>query len=201
MYASRTKRPPRTPLDEEMAAILKASGQHREGFRDHVIISLALGTGLREHEIAGLDVGDVSAGGKVLRRFQLRVFKRSRYSDTSDLQWVQLGDATYYKVRKWLETQAPAPPPERPLFVSKLGGRLSTRRIRSLWRWWQVEAGIARPYRFHELRHLAITKFRERTGDIRLTQVFARHSDIRNTTIYDHPSSQSLLSAVKDQPG
>ena len=47
-------------------------------FRDHVIFEVALGTGLREHEIAALDVGDVLRdGGCVRHRIARRTFKRS----------------------------------------------------------------------------------------------------------------------------
>ena len=35
-------------LDQGLDWLLKTTGEHREGFRDHVIFSLALGTGLRE---------------------------------------------------------------------------------------------------------------------------------------------------------
>ena len=49
--------------------------------RDHLIISLALGTGLRLGEIVGLDVGDVFNGnGRPRIRFRIRqeIAKRGR---------------------------------------------------------------------------------------------------------------------------
>lgn len=77
-YIDSVKRPPRTLLEREQKQLLKVTGQHRDGFRDHVIFSLALGTGLREHEIVGLDVGDIyNFQGTARRRVQLRVFKKS----------------------------------------------------------------------------------------------------------------------------
>jgi len=69
---------PRTLTELEQKLILKTTGEHRDGYRDHVIISLALGTGLREHELLTLDCGDVFAeDGRARRRVSLRVFKRS----------------------------------------------------------------------------------------------------------------------------
>ena len=50
-YADRIARAPRTLSEREQRALLAATGQHKDGFRDHVIYSLALGTGLREHEL------------------------------------------------------------------------------------------------------------------------------------------------------
>ena len=42
-YADAT-RTPRTLTEREQRALLKVTGEHRDGYRDHVIISLALGT-------------------------------------------------------------------------------------------------------------------------------------------------------------
>jgi integrase len=50
---------PRTLSLEEAEQLLEATGQHVDGFRDHVIFHLALATALREHEIVALNVGDV----------------------------------------------------------------------------------------------------------------------------------------------
>jgi hypothetical protein len=71
-YAAAIPRPPRTLTELEQATPLKVTGDHRDGFRDHVIFAVALGTGLREHEIAALDVGDVlHEHGRVRRRIAL----------------------------------------------------------------------------------------------------------------------------------
>ena len=57
-YADTISRPVKTLTEAEQRALLKVTGQHVDGFRDHVIFSLAMGTGLREHELLALDVGD-----------------------------------------------------------------------------------------------------------------------------------------------
>ena len=77
-YAAVIPRPQRTLTEVEQATLLKVTGEHRDGFCDHVLISLALGTGLREHELLALDCGDVfDDDGRVRRRVTLRVFKCS----------------------------------------------------------------------------------------------------------------------------
>lgn len=54
------------------------TGEHRAGHRGHVIFAVALGAGLREHELLALDVGDVfDEDGRARRRVTLRAFKRS----------------------------------------------------------------------------------------------------------------------------
>jgi integrase len=58
-YADAIAKPPRTLTELEQKLLLKTMSEHRDGYRDHVLISLALGTGLREHELQALDCGDV----------------------------------------------------------------------------------------------------------------------------------------------
>ena len=47
---------PPTLTRSEVESLLKTTARHR---RDHLIIAIALGTGLRLGEIVGLNVGDV----------------------------------------------------------------------------------------------------------------------------------------------
>jgi integrase len=125
-YAAAIARPPRTLTDVEQARLLKVTGERRDGFRDHVIFALALGTGLREHEIAALDVGDVlHDDGRVRRRIALRIFKRS--SDEPATQEVFLPDGVWYKLGKlarWKRDRGESLVAGAPLFVSRgLGTR------------------------------------------------------------------------------
>lgn len=57
-YAGRAA-PPRTLTRKEAARLLALSGKLAEDYADHVLFSIALGTGLRVHEIAGLQLGDL----------------------------------------------------------------------------------------------------------------------------------------------
>ncbi|HET7485858.1 MAG TPA: tyrosine-type recombinase/integrase [Solirubrobacterales bacterium] len=201
-YAERTRRPPRTPTERELKKILKVTGEAKSGFRDHMIISLALGCGLRESEIVALDVGDVATEKdihKPRRIVQLRVFKRAGKGAGAepDFQRVHLPDATYYKLTKYLK-QFDESDRRGPLFWSKKGNRLSTRRLRAMWRNWQIAADFDQLYPFHSLRHAAITNVKRATGDIRIAQRFARHVNIQTTIIYDHPGDDELSIATKD---
>ena len=84
--------PPKTLTQAEQALLLRVTGQRADGFRDHVLIAVGLGTALREHEVLALDVGDVfDEAGKACRRVRLRVFKRS--NDDASMQEVFLPDA------------------------------------------------------------------------------------------------------------
>lgn len=205
-YADRTTRPPRTLTDREVKKILDVTGKARDGFRDHMIISLALGCGLRESEIVALNLEDVSADGKKPKRIiQLRVFKRAGAgADASDHR-VHLPDATYYKLEKFLRAvdhqsgfRIGQLNGKAQLFWSRKGNRLSTRMVREMFGNWQRRAGFDHVYNFHALRHTAISAVRRKTGDIRLAQRFARHANIATTVRYDHVSDEEVAAAVKD---
>lgn len=123
--------PSATYLTElERKLLLKVSGEHRAGWRDHVLMSLAFGTGLRQHELLALDVGDVfDDAGRAKRRLVLRVFKRSA-SDPAVQEVVlpELARAKLQKLRTWKQQENESLAPDAPLFVSRLGRRLSASR-------------------------------------------------------------------------
>lgn len=204
-YAERTKRPPRTLTDGEVAQLLRVSGMHADSFRDHVVFSVALGTGLREGEIVALDVGDVWDGEKVRRTIQLRYFARKGNAASVDAkaQRVHLPDGTYYKLAKYMKARDAdgfRPADRRgdaPLFWSRLAQRLSVRRVREIFQHWQRRAGFDNLYPFHSLRHTAITNAYRATRDIRIAQRVARHARIDTTTRYEHASDQEVAAAVR----
>ena len=201
-YVDNIALPPKTLTEGEQRALLKVTGEHVSGFRDHVIFSLALGTGLREHEILALNVGDVfGPDDKARRRIKLSVYKRS--SEDGTHQEVILPDgvrAKLDKLRAWKRRDGQSLEPDAPLFVSRLGRRLSKRQLRHLFHQWQAKAGFERRLPFHSMRHTAISNLYRRTRDIRMAQRFARHKSILSTSIYAHPSDEELLRSVRDLP-
>ena len=58
-------RAPETMTAAEQANLLRAT---KEAPRDHLLYSMALGTGLSLSELLGLNVGDVSPDGREVRR-------------------------------------------------------------------------------------------------------------------------------------
>ena len=213
-YASTTT-PPRTLTEMEQQRLLKVSGEHRDGFRDHVIFALALGAGLREHEIVALNVQDVLAfnaqlpagavggpaaagdeGQYVRRRVLLWKFKGSARAGGRQ-QEVILSDQVRYKLQKYLQ-QIRGRLLIDPLFRSRKGQRLSTRQLRELFATWQQRAGFERRFRFHDLRHTYCTNvYRESGRDITQVQRLARHSRIETSLIYTHASDEEILATVK----
>ena len=143
---------PPTLTHDEQRAILRATACNP---RDHLIYTLALGTGLRLAEIVGLDVGDVyTSEGRPRSRLRIRpeIAKGGRTGD------VFLPDALIGKLRKfWAHkaTRREGLAPADPLFCSQSRVRISKRRVQFAFRTWQVKAGFDRLYPFHGLRHYA----------------------------------------------
>ena len=200
-YADRTRRPPRTLTDDEVKRLLKVSGAHGDTFRDHLIFSLALGCALREHEISALSVGDVSPDrwSKAKRTIELRVFKGSRQKKGSER--VHVPDGAFYKLEKYVRVicrdRGHKPGDNAPLFPSRLGRHISTRRLREMFAEWQERAGFEHRYSFHALRHTSLTNVYRATRNIRLVQRVARHASLATTTIYEHASESDVAAAVR----
>ncbi|MFB1485135.1 tyrosine-type recombinase/integrase [Corallococcus sp. RDP092CA] len=195
-------RAPRTLTEKEVARLLRATGEHKDGFRDHCLYSLALASGLREHELVALNVGDIfDERGRARRHVLLHVFKGSRRHPRP--QEVVLSDTVRAKLEKLLRlkrAQGHDVGPQAPLFLSRKGLRLSTRQVRHGFAVWQQRAGLERHLNFHAVRHTACTGVYRRTKDIRLTQKFARQRSIDSTVIYTHPSDDELVRVTNDLP-
>ncbi len=185
---------PPTLTHSEQKAILRATAGNP---RDHLIYSLALGTGLRLAEIVGLQVGDVyTPEGRPRNRLRIRpeIAKGGRTGD------VFLPDALTGKLRRfWAHkaTRREGLQPGDPLFCSQSRVRISKRRVQFAFRTWQVKAGFDRLYPFHALRHTAVTNVYRASRDLFLAQRFARHVSPLTTTVYTHPSDEELFEKVR----
>jgi len=185
---------PTTLTTDEQRLILRATAGN---LRDHTIISLALGTGLRLAEIVGLDVGDVftAEGAPRLRvRVRAAIAKGGRAAD------VFLPDRLVVKLKRfwaWKKRRGEDLSPDAPLFANQSGRRISKRRVQFAWATWQRQAGFDRVYGFHCLRHSAISSVHRMTHDLYLAQRFARHVSPLTTTVYTHPSDQEMAGRVR----
>ena len=114
---SDSTRTQRNLTEREQRALLKVDSEHRAGFRNHVLYAQALGTGLREHELIGLSVGDVFRDGRSRRRLLLSVFKGAER--TGGTQEVLLSEPLRGKLRRFWAPGKPG------------SARASTRQARS----------------------------------------------------------------------
>jgi integrase/recombinase XerC len=180
---------PTTLTADEQRLILRATAGN---LRDHVIFSLAVGTGLCLAEIVGLDIGDVFAPGgvpKVRVRVRSEIAKGGRAAD------VFLPDRLVAKLRRfrrWKRDRGESLDPGAPIFCNQSRRRISKRRVQFAWATWQRRAGFDRVYSFHALRHTAVTNVYRASRDLFLAQRFARHLSPLTTTVYTHPSDEDV---------
>ena len=185
---------PPTLTTADQRAVLRATSRN---VRDHVIISLALGTGLRLAEIVGLNVGDVFApNGSPRTRVRVRreIAKGGRAADVFlPVRLVpKLRKLRRHKKARGEDLSAAAP-----LFCNQSRARISKRRVQHAWAGWQREATLDRPYPFHALRHTAVTNVYRASRDLFLAQRFARHVSPLTTTIYTHPGDDEMASRLR----
>lgn len=200
-YVARAVRQVRAPSPEEQKKILDVTGEHVDGLRDHLLYSFALGTGLREHELAALNVGDVWRDGKPLQRIDLKIFKGSNGGREKDAdQRVYVTRMIVRKLPKfmsWKKRNGETLVAVAPLFCARRSGkRIAMRTIRHQFQLWQERAGISPPYPFHSLRHASFTNLYRQTKDIRLVQRQARHKNVTTTQIYAEVSDEDVARAV-----
>jgi len=180
---------PQTLTTDEQKLILKATAKQP---RDHLIFSMALGTGLRLGELVGLNVGDVYApDGTPKTRIRIRreIAKRGRAGD------VFVPDKLVPKLKRFWKfkvTRREGLDPDEPLFCAQSRRRLSKRRVQFAWREWQKKAGFDRLYPFHCLRHTSVTAVYRQTRDLFLAQRFARHASPLTTVVYTHPDDEEM---------
>jgi site-specific recombinase XerC len=185
---------PTTLTTDEQALILRTTAGN---VRDHTIISLALGTGLRLAEIVGLDVGDVFTPDGTPR---VRVRVRSAIAKGGRAADVFLPDRLVAKLKRfwtWKKRRGESLDADAPLFANQSGRRISKRRVQFAWATWQRRAGFDRVYGFHALRHTAVTNVYRSSRDLFLAQRFARHVSPLTTTVYTHPSDQEMAGRVR----
>lgn len=159
--------------------------------RDVAIVRMLFDMGLRRGELASLDIEHLDLDGRKVSI--MGKGKRERVPVTLPVE-------TTKALREWLDMRGIiCLPHDKPVFVGlagpKFARRLSGRGIWEIITTLGEKAGIkAAP---HGLRHASITAVLDVTGDVRIAQKFARHSNVNTTMIYD--DNRSDLGGVAAQ--
>ena len=158
--------------------------------RDHCIVELLYGCGLRVGELVGLDaaasvraagwVDDADASAHVLGKGSKR---RS----------VPVGAAALRALAAW-RAQRPtlAKPDEPALFVSRRGARLSASQVRQRLKMLALQAGLPTHVHPHMLRHSFASHLLQSSGDLRAVQELLGHAQIATTQVYTRLDFQHL---------
>jgi integrase len=119
---SRAGTNPKVLTDDEVRRVLAATGRADDDLRDHVLLLVALTTGLRVSELVSLDVGDIKNGKGVKSIVTLRAHttKGGKGGDIVLPEKVRRRLVVYLA---WKERRGEALDDAAALFVSRGGGR------------------------------------------------------------------------------
>ncbi|MFN9440109.1 MAG: tyrosine-type recombinase/integrase, partial [Brevundimonas sp.] len=150
--------------------------------RDHAMVELLYGSGLRAAELVGLDVDDVDPErGRVLVRRGKGGRSRS----------VPLGDAAAGALDAWLERRGRE---AGALFVNPRGGRLTTRTLQRVVEAFGRREGVGDVHP-HALRHSFATHLLGAGADLRSLQELLGHASLSTTQKYTAVDAERLLAA------
>lgn len=179
-------------LDDEISNMLLVSKS--SSIRDYMMISLALGTGLRNSELIGLTVFCIAPYGEVIKILEVpgTIAKggRSRTIPLHPDLKVQLE-----QYLRWKTNQGEPVLSDSPLFVSRFRQKiLSPRDFQRIVHNTSVTA-IGRSIHPHVLRHTFATRVLKKSN-LRVVQELLGHADMRTTQIYLHPDLNTLADAI-----
>ena len=158
--------------------------------RDHCIVELLYGCGLRVGELVGLDAraGPGAAGWIDAADATAQVLGKG-----SKRRGVPVGAAALAALRAWLQVRPGLARPDEPaLFVSRRGARLTASQVRSRLKALALEAGLPTHVHPHMLRHSCASHLLQSSGDLRAVQELLGHAQIATTQVYTRLDFQHL---------
>jgi len=192
--APKASRPLPKALSVDQAVALAehstSQGDIRLRERDHAIVELLYGCGLRISELVGLDaVASKQATGWVdLDDATAHVLGKG-----SKRRSVPVGRAAVAALNGWLALRGElARPNEAALFVSRRGTRLAAAQVRSRLAALARSAGLPTHVHPHMLRHSFASHILQSSGDLRAVQELLGHANIATTQVYTKLDYQHL---------
>jgi integrase/recombinase XerC len=150
--------------------------------RDHCIVELLYGCGLRVGELVGLDA---LASGEAAGWIDRADASAHVLGKGSKRRSVPVGAAALRALDAWLAVRAQlARPDESALFVSRRGTRLTPSQVRSRLQMRAVQAGLPTHVHPHMLRHSFASHVLQSSGDLRAVQELLGHANIATTQVY-----------------
>ena len=173
-----------------LASHVAPGGDAALAARDHAIVELLYGCGLRVAELVGLDAraGRDAAGWVDRPDATAHVLGKG-----SKRRSVPVGRAALTALDAWLAQREPlAKPDEAALFVSRRGTRLTASQVRSRLKALAIQAGLPTHVHPHMLRHSFASHLLQSSGDLRAVQELLGHANIATTQVYTKLDFQHL---------
>jgi integrase/recombinase XerC len=173
-----------------LATHVSALGDARLAARDHAIVELLYGAGLRVGELTGLDAhaSDSAAGWVDIADGTAHVLGKG-----SKRRSVPVGAAALTALQAWLTLRGElARADEAALFISLRGTRITASQVRSRLRKLALQAGLPTHVHPHMLRHSFASHVLQSSGDLRAVQELLGHANITTTQVYTKLDFQHL---------
>ncbi|MBK1712826.1 tyrosine-type recombinase/integrase [Rubrivivax gelatinosus] len=168
-------------------------GDARLAARDHAIVELLYGCGLRIGELLALDLAPsaTAAGWIDVDDASAHVLGKGRKRRS-----VPVGAKALEALAAWLAQRAQlAAAGEPALFVSRRGERLSQGALRARLKQIALQAGLPTHVHPHMLRHSYASHLLQSSGDLRAVQELLGHASISTTQVYTQLDFQHLARA------
>lgn len=174
-------------LEESVRLLIETSSS---SVRDNCIITVFLNCALRLSELASLNIDQVNSD-------VLSVIGKGNKE-----RKIFITPAVKQSLSKWISIRNSMTINTNALFISRNGGRLTTRAIQNMVKKHIVAAGInPEGLSTHKLRHTAATlMYKYGRVDIRSLQQLLGHESIATTEIYTHVDESQLQAAVNSNP-
>ena len=170
-------------VDETFTLIDSVNKSDRLSLRDRAILELLYSCGLRISELTGLDVGKVDFGQELVRV--------TGKGDKERI--VPVGQHALKAIRAYLEERG-VPGDQEPMFLNRLGGRLTARSIQRHLKKQLLQANLLKNATPHALRHSFATHLLDGGADLRAIQELLGHASLSTTQKYTQVSVDHLTS-------
>ena len=172
-------------VDEAFALMEEPDARDAAARRDRAILELLYSTGARVSELVSRNLADLDFASAILR-----ITGKGRKE-----RLAPVGLPALEAARAWLPERAAILADNRgagrpvagdALFLNRRGGRLTTRSVERLVRFYGERAGIIQMVTPHALRHSFATHLLEMGADLRSVQELLGHASLSTTGRYTH---------------
>ncbi len=169
--------------------------------RDYCMVTLLINCGMRLSELVGINVKDIR---KIEDNTGKQVTALTLFGKGRKERVIYLNKACEDAVRDCIEERKKYAGDEKTpaLFVSRIGRRISTRRVQQIVERGLLKAGLSgRGFSPHKLRHTAATLiYRSGKTDILTLKEILGHENIATTEIYTHLQEGQVRQAMMNSP-
>lgn len=177
------------PVDEMFSLLDVKFKQDALGLRDRAMMELLYTSGVRVSELTGLNIDDIDfAQSQMLVRGK---GKKERIVPVGTLALTAVNN--YIERRGELTKKKVEDHIKKPLFVSRIGTRLTPRSVGRIIDKYVRMSGINRKISPHTLRHTFATHLMDAGADLRIIQELLGHESLSTTQKYTSASISRLM--------